>query len=220
MISELVKWFGRRDDRRAFDRRTERYVAIYRAEGQEVQAIGMDISATGLQFVAKIRPSTQNVNMTLVLKERRVPVRVATRRIQTTVKDGETVFVIAAQFTGVAADDWDAIVRFVNGAPEPQNVAKQELRAKAGSDDDAYRMLPLAVQQELVRQLVRARRLSPPTEGQHPLLRLRYTGNRARNDGSTQHRVVVHSRIRIGDETLAYDTAFLLEENGSVTMEP
>ncbi len=219
MISELVKWLGKRDDRRAFDRKIERFAVLFSEGGQNVQALGTDISATGLSFVAKVKPSTQAMNLTLVLRARRVPVRVATRRLDVAPKDGETFYIIGAQFTGVAADDWDAIVRYVNGAAEPVNVGQDELKKKTSGDDDAYRLLPLQVQQEIVRQLVRSRRLAPPVVGQHPLLRMRYTGNRPRADGTSQHRVVVHSRIRIADETLAYDTSFILEDSGKVTIE-
>jgi hypothetical protein len=220
MISEIVKWLGKREDRRAFDRRTERYAIMFVENGVETRAIGTDISSTGLSFVAKVKPQGKELNLTVLLRSRRINIRLAVRRIDAVPKAGETLYVVGGQFIGVAADDWDAIVRFVNGAEEPKNVAQDELSKKAGVADDAYRLLPLSVQQEIVRQLVRMRRLAPPVEGQHPLLRLQYLGNRSRADGTTQHRVTVHSRFRTDDnETLMYDTRFTLEDSGLVTVE-
>jgi len=82
---------------------------------------------------------------------------------------------------------------------------------------DAYRLLPLAIQQKIVEKLVEQKKLEAPKPGVQPLLKLFYGGVSKKPDGATLHRFNVHSRIKVNDEVMAYDTRFLIDEAGNIT---
>ena len=105
-------------------------------------------------------------------------------------------------FTAIAADDWDAVVRYVENKPEPAK------HTAANKNDDEFRSLPGTVQSAIVDQLVRAHRLNPPAPGTVPLIRMVAGGLRDVGNGRTARDVLIHSRIKIGDEMRAYDTRF------------
>ncbi|MEO6913697.1 MAG: hypothetical protein ABI182_06745, partial [Candidatus Baltobacteraceae bacterium] len=120
----------------------------------------------------------------------------------------------------IAADHWDAIMRYVNDAPEPADRRKRQNQEMIDKVDDAYRLLPLAIQQKITRMLVAQRKLEEPKPGQTPLLKLFYGGLHKATGGPQMHRFNVHSRITINDEVFAYDTRFLVSNDGEVKFSP
>jgi hypothetical protein len=74
--------------------------------------------------------------------------------------------------------------------------------------DGEFRALPGVVQSAIVDQLVRARRLNAPAPGTVPLIRMVAGSFRDVGQGRTAQDVLIHSRIKIGDEMRAFDTRF------------
>ena len=74
--------------------------------------------------------------------------------------------------------------------PEVGNKAAAELAAM-DKNDDAYRMLPMRVQQHVLDALIRLGRLDMPQANQQPLLRMSHLGT-----DKGKQRLAVHSRHR------------------------
>jgi hypothetical protein len=215
LFNELLKRLGsRKSERRSADRVRRRFPIGWIRDGALVPGLGLEISEKGLLFASKEGPSGANVEVALDLHGRRVRARLKIVRKGAMTRDGVEWAVIACVFEGIAADDWDAIVRFCKNLEAPSNKAAQELSALSG-DDDAYRLLPLRLQQRVVTMLVKAGRLAPESDPKNPLLRMSY-------DGSTragEHRLAVHSRRLVDGELLQFDSVLIVDDSGSVQLE-
>jgi hypothetical protein len=216
LFNELLKRLGsRKSERRSADRVRRRFPIGWIRDGTLVAGLGLEISEKGLLFATKEGPPGANVEVALDLHGRRVRARLKIVRKGAMTRDGVEWAVIACVFEGIAADDWDLIVRFCKNLDDPGNKAAQELSALAGSDDDAYRLLPLRVQQRVVAMLVKAGRLAPASDAKNPLLRMSYDGsNRA-----GEHRLAVHSRRLVDGELLQFDSVLIVDDAGNVTLE-
>jgi PilZ domain-containing protein len=216
VFNELLKRLGsRKSERRSADRVRRRYPIGWIKNGTLIPGLGLEISEKGLLFASKESPAGAHADVALDLNGRRVRARLKIVRKGTMTRDGVEWAVIACVFEGIAADDWDAIVRFCKNLEDPSNKAAQELSALSGSDDDAYRLLPLKVQQRVVAVLIKAGRLAPGSDAKNPLLRMSY-------DGSTraaEHRLAVHSRRSVEGEMLQFDSVLLVDDAGNVTLE-
>ncbi|MFN2461161.1 MAG: hypothetical protein ABR591_10800, partial [Candidatus Velthaea sp.] len=137
-----------------------------------------------------------------------------TARTETAAREGVTWTLLACTFEGIAADDYDAIVRFIRDMPEPENKAQSEMAAAAMSGDDAYRLLPMSVQKHVVETLVKHGRLAAGADARNPLLRMKYLGSK-----NGRHRFAVHSRVTSGDEIHQFDSAFTVDDAGIVTLD-
>jgi hypothetical protein len=216
VFNELLKRLGsRKSERRGADRVRRRYPIGWIKDGTLVAGLGLEISEKGILFATKETPPGGHVDVALDLGGRRVRARLRIVRKGAMTRDGTEWAVVACVFEGIAADDWDAIVRFCKNLDDPGNKAAQELSALAGSDDDAYRLLPLKVQQRVVAVLIKAGRLAPGSDAKNPLLRMSY-------DGSTragEHRLAVHSRRSVDGELLSFDSVLLVDDAGNVTLD-
>ncbi len=218
MFNELLKRLGshNKSERRGADRVRRRFPIAWVKNGTLVSGLGLEISEKGLLFATKESPPGATVEVALDLNARRVRARLKIVRKGAMTRDGVEWAVIACVFEGIAADDWDLIVRFCKNLDDPGNKAAQELSALAGSDDDAYRLLPLRVQQRVVAVLVKAGRLAAGSDAtKNPLLRMSY-------DGSTrtgEHRLAVHSRRLVDGEMLQFDSILIVDDAGNVTLE-
>ena len=216
MFNELLKRLGsHKSERRSADRVRRRFPIGWIKSGTLIPGLGLEISEKGLLFATKESPPGAHVEVALDLNGKRVRARLKIVRKGTMTRDGIEWAVIACVFEGIAADDWDLIVRFCKNLEDPANKAAQELSALAGSDDDAYRLLPLKVQQRVVALLVKAGRLAPGSDAKNPLLRMSY-------DGSTrtgEHRLAVHSRRLDDGELLQFDSIVIVDDAGNVTLD-
>lgn len=118
-------------------------------------------------------------------------------------------------FEGIAADDWDAVVRYCKNFDEPGHKAADELSALSDADDDAYRLLPLRIQQRVVAELVAAGRLGENSRPENPLLRMSSAGTTALG----AQRLLVHSRRHVEGEVLQYDSVLIIDDAGTVRLE-
>jgi hypothetical protein len=215
MLNEIVRWMSeRKNDRRTADRKKVQFAVNWQRGNESVAGVGTEISLNGLAFATKTAPPTPSFNVAIDLGGRRFRARLSTVRTESTVRDGATWTILACTFEGIAADDYDAIVRFIRDMPEPESKAQNEIAAAAASGDDAYRLLPLTVQARIVELLQQAGRLAPESDSKNPLLRMKYLGSK-----SGKHRFAIHSRVTIADEIRQYDSIFVVDETGAITVE-
>jgi hypothetical protein len=215
MLNELFKRLSGKGERRAADRQRRRYPIAWVRDGQLVPALGLEISEKGLLFATRDTPPGRSVDVAIDLNGLRVRARLKVARQGTMARDGVNWAIIAGVFEGIAADDWDAVVRFCKNFNEPTNKAAEELTAMAGVDDDAYRLLPLKVQERIVAALVDAGRLAPNSRAENPLLRMSYAGKTAVGN----LRLAVHSRRHADEELLAFDSIVTVDDDGNIHLE-
>jgi hypothetical protein len=216
MLNELLQRITGRSDRREAERVRKRFPIAWLKGQQLVPALGLEIGEKGLLFATKeALPAGSSLDVALDLEGRRVRARLTVTRQGTMNHGGVEWAVVAGVFQGIAADDWDAVVRFCKGQAEPGNKAADELSALAGIDDDAYRLLPLKVQQRIVALLAGSGRLAPESDAKNPLLRMSYAG---KTRGGA-HRLAVHSRRQVDGEVLAFDSMLSVDDAGNVQLE-
>lgn len=220
MFNDVVDWFlSRVGDRRQYRRRAGAFHVWYDRDGTSTQAVGTELSPSGLLFVINSDIPQQEFQLTLGLRGQKFPARVKAVRTDIVDVKGQPWKRFACEFTGISADWWDLIVRYVNDVPEPDDRRKLQNQAMSEAVDDAYRLLPMAIQQKIVQMLVAKHRLEAPKPGQIPLLKLFYGGVQKAAEGkAAMHRFNVHSRVIVNDEAVAYDTRFLVSETGAVSI--
>jgi hypothetical protein len=216
MLNELVKRFaGGSSDRRTTERVRRKYPMAWLRGSELIAAAGLEISERGLLFATRVEPPGANVDIALDIEGRRIRARMTIVRKGPIARNGVEWTLVAAEFQGIAADDWDAIVRFSRAQPAPENRAAGELAALAATDDDAYRLLPLKVQQRVVEVLFRAGRLAPWDQAKSPLLRMTYVGQTK----TGVHRLSVHSRLPTEGEVLFFDSVITVDDAGNVALD-
>jgi hypothetical protein len=221
MFGDVVEWFlGRAGDRRQYKRRAASFHLWYQPNPERTEnlapGIGTEISPNGLMFIIPEPIPGEEYQLIVRLNEARFAVRVKTVRRDTVEHRGKTWQRYMGEFTGISADNWDRLVRYVNDEPEVDDRRKMQNQEMNKQSDDAYRLLPLTVQKKIVDMLIARGKLEAPHEGQSPLLKLFYGGLVKRPGEKAAHRFHVHSRIHRNGETMAYDTRFLVTEEGEV----
>lgn len=217
MLYELTKIFsGKGPERRSHNRKTLNFpVRWQKDENNVVEGVGQEISATGAMIVLRDKPPGNEFTVQMKIGERLMNVRVQVLRHDQMAQGGTTWHRFATKFAGISADDWDTVVRFCNDTPDPVNKGADELKAVQAKSDDAFRLLPLAIQQQIVDTLVNQNHMARPGPGQAPLLRMTYSGIVKRGTQEI-HRCHVHSRIDVDGEIRQYDTTFLIDATGKV----
>lgn len=199
-------FFGRREqrwfDNGAAGARNGKFQAYAISDGRKIPVLGTTVSREGVAFISPRPLAETELQLTFVLRERSIASRVHVDRGDAMQAPERVVHRYFCTFTGIAADDWDAVVRYVENKPEP---AKHAAAKKA---DDEFRALPGIVQSAIVDQLVRAKRLNAPAPGTVPLIRMVAGGVRDTGQGRTLQDVLIHSRVKLGDDMCSYDTRF------------
>ena len=216
MLNELVKRLsGKPVERRGGERVRKSYPIAWVRGNERIAAAGLEIGDRGLLFATRTPPDGVHVDVVMELDGRRVRARLTIVRSGPVIREGVTWTLLAATFEGIAADDWDAVVRFARAQPDPGNRAAGELAALAATDDDAYRLLPLKVQQRVVETLAAAGRLAPWDPTKSPLLRMTYVGTA--RDG--RHRLTVHSRLPREGDVHFFDSVMTVDDAGNVSLD-
>jgi hypothetical protein len=197
--------FGRREQR-WFDGtaagRHGKFHAHAVSNGRKIPLLGTTVWREGVAFISPHQMAETELQFFFTLRQRTIPSRVHVEQSDAMQAPERVVHRYFCSFVAIAADDWDAVVRYVENKPEPQKVA---LPQKA---DDEFRSLPIAIQTAIVEQLVRAKRLEKPAAGTMPLIRMVAGGVRDHGHGQTTQDVLIHSRVKVGDQMCAYDTRF------------
>ncbi len=216
MFNELTKLFStKQKERRHSPRKKVRFnLQWIKGPAEYVPGIVTEMSLNGMLFATKSAPPDKQFDVVLDIGTRKVRLRLNVARSGTVPRGGEMWSVLGCSFSGVAADDYDAIVRVLKDMGEVGNKAQAELAA-IDKTDDAYRMLPMKVQQRVLEALVRAGRLDMPQPNVQPLLRMTNLGVQ-----SGKQRLAVHSRIPGGvDGPQAFDSVLAIDEGGAVKLE-
>jgi hypothetical protein len=203
--------FGRREQRwfenGASTARQGKFTGQVVAEGRKISVLGTTVSREGVAFVSSLQLAAPELQLTFTLRERTIPSRVRVDKGEAMQAPERIVHRYFCTFVAIAADDWDAVVRYVEDKPEPKKV---DLAPKV---DEEFRSLPVAVQQGIVEHLVRARRLAPPSAAAVPLIRLVAGSVRDLGNGRTTQDVLIHSRILVDGDVRSYDTRFRIFSN-------
>ncbi len=216
MFNELTKLLSSKPkERRHYPRKKVRFnMQWIKGPADYVPGIVTEMSQNGLLAATKVAPANKQFDCVVDIGTRKIRLRLNVVRSGQIPRGGETWSVLGCSFTGVAADDYDALVRVLNGIAEVGNKAQSEL-AQIDKTDDAYRMLPMKVQQRVLDTLVRIGRLDMPQPNQQPLLRMSSLGTNA-----GKHRLAVHSRIPGGvDGPQSFDSILIIDEAGLVKVE-
>jgi hypothetical protein len=216
LFNELTKLFsGKQKERRHSPRKKVRFGVSWVKNGKElIPGMGMEISLNGCLMATKTPPETPDFDVIMDIG-RKVRCRLKTARKGTILRESQQWTLLGCSFSGIAADDYDALVRFCKDMKETENKAAREL-ASMDKTDDAYRMLPMKVQQRVLDVLIHMGRLDMPQANQQPLLRMSSLG-----DAGGKHRLAVHSRIAAshGQDPQTFDSVIVIDETGSVKVE-
>ena len=215
MLNELVKRFGAtKADRRTANRIRKRYQMAWIKDGTPVAGTGLEISEKGLLFASRETPAGSEVDVDLELRGRRVRARLKVVRHGTDRARRRRVGDDRAVFAGIAADDWDAVVRFCSNRADPANKAAAELAAR----HRRRRRVPAAAAAHPRARRGGAGRGRPArarSEAKNPLLRISYRVRRA----AGAHRLAVHSRRVTDEDVLQFDSMLTVDDDGNVSLD-
>jgi len=217
LFNELTKLFsGQRKERRHSPRKKVRFNVSWVKGGNElIPCVGTEISLNGCLIASRTPPETPDFDVIMEIENRKIRTRLHTARKGSFLQANQQWTFLGCTFSGIAADDYDALVRFCRDQREVENRAAKELAAMDKSDD-AYRMLPMRVQQHVLDVLVHLGRLDMPQPNQQPLLRMQSLGM-----FNGKQRLAVHSRIAGGHgaDPQTFDSIVLIDESGAVKVE-
>jgi PilZ domain len=216
MLNDLITFFtGNPQNRRKYPRRPGPFKAWMAHGANWATVVCMDISGSGLGVVSPGEAGSE-ANFRVLLESR--PVLIRAKRVwqsQGTLH-GKPAWRYGFTFTGISADDWDAVVRFCNNdTVVVENKAQKELELVRMKADDVDRLLPKRLQDQLLTMLVERRRLAP-LDDKTPLVQFMY-GGIVKHNNVALHRLVIHSRVSDAatGEIVSYNTCFVFDDQGS-----
>jgi len=202
----LDQLFGRREQRwfenGAAGARRGKFHGHAQSGGRSVPVLGMSVAREGIAFVSPMRLPEPEFELTFKLRERTIPTRVRVDEADTVQGPQRIIHRYFCSFTAIAADDWDAVVRYIDNRPEP--TAHEAVK----KTDDEFRALPSVVQDAIVEHLVLAGRLERPGPGKMPLIRMVAGTLRNEGRGRTAQDVMIHSKLERNSGMVAFDTRF------------
>lgn len=217
MLPELLAWFtGKEPNRRKYPRKRKPYRATFSVDAGATQkpAIGLDLSGGGLCVLTQEPAGRDEFEIRATIESRVVRVRAKAVWQDTVTHQGKSVWRYGMRFTGISADDWDAVVRYCTDQNVNEiNKAQEELTTVRMTPDDANRLLPSRLQQRLLAMLVQRRRLAPLAEGKTPLVQYFYSGV-VRHEGKMMHRLTIQSKVVRHDGDEMFETRFAFDDKG------
>ncbi|GAC1427357.1 MAG: hypothetical protein NVSMB5_22120 [Candidatus Velthaea sp.] len=216
MLPELLAWFtGKEANRRKFPRKRKPYRATYSVDGTTQRpAIGLDISGGGVCILTQEAVNRDEFEVRATLDARTIRMRAKIVWQDNVTHQGRTVWRYGMRFTGIPADDWDAIIRFTTDKPVAEtNKAQEDLVTVRMTPDDTARLLPKELQTRLLRMLVERRRLAPLDDRVTPLVQYFYSGIVRHND-KLMHRLTIQSKLVGTESDEMFETRFVFDESG------
>ena len=216
MLPELLAWFtGKEQNRRKFPRKRKPFRAAYSLDGKSQRAaIGLDISGGGVCILTQEPIGRDEFEVRAQLDDRQVRMRTKAVWHDNVQHQGRKVWRYGMRFTGIPADDWDAIIRYTTYKPVADvNKAQEELTSIRMTPDDTARLLPRELQLRLLRMLVERRRLAPLDDRVTPLVQYFYSGI-VRHNEKLVHRLVIQSKIVGPERDELFETRFVFDESG------
>jgi hypothetical protein len=157
----------------------------------------------------------EEANFRVQLEGRNIVIRAKRVWQQPGKAQGKPAWRYGLSFTGISADDWDAVVRFANNDHVAvENKAQKELELVRMQADDVARLIPKKLQDQMLAWLVSHGRLAALDE-KTPLVHYSY-GGVVKRSNKAFHRLSIHSRMReeATGEVRAWDTRFLFDDQG------
>jgi len=217
VLSDLLGWFTGKDaNRRKYARKRKPYRATVSVDGGLTQkpAIGLDISGGGLCILTQEPVGRDEFEVRATLETRVLRMRARAVWQDTVSHQGKSVWRYGMRFTGITADDWDAIIRFTTDKPVAEtNKAQDELVTVRMTPDDANRLLPTNLQKRLLAMLVERRRLAPLDASVTPLVQYFYSGV-VRHENDLVHRLTIQSKVVGPEGAEMYETRFVFDDRG------
>jgi hypothetical protein len=217
MLPELLAWFTGKDvNKRKYPRKRRPYRAAYSTDGKtQKSAIGLDLSGGGCCILTQESVGQKEFELRAQIEERMVRLRAKTVWQDNVTHQGRRVWRYGMQFTGIPADDWDAIIRYTSDKPVVDaNKAAEDLAKVRLTADDTARLLPLALQNRLLQMLVQRRRLAPLDERATPLVQYFYSGV-VKHEGKPMHRLTIQSKVVDADnKPEVFETQFVFDDSG------
>ena len=218
MLSDLLGWFTGKDaNRRKYPRKRKPYRATVSTDGGLTQrpAIGLDISGGGLCVLTQEPVGRDEFEIRATIETRVLRMRARSVWQDTVSHQGKSVWRYGMRFTGISADDWDAVVRYTTDKPvSEENKAQDELVTVRMTPDDASRLLPMGLQSRLLAMLVERRRLAPLQENVTPLVQYFYSGV-VRHENRLVHRLTIQSKVVGSEGAEIYETRFIFDDSGA-----
>lgn len=218
MLDELLGWFtGKEPNRRKYPRKRKPYRATVSVDGGASQkpAIGLDISGGGLCLLTQEPTGRDEFEVRATIETRVLRMRGKSVWQDTVTHQGKSVWRYGLRFTGISADDWDAIIRYTTDKPVAEaNKAQEELVSVRMTPDDANRLLPIALQRKLLAMLVERRRLAPLQDNVTPLVQYFYSGV-VRWNNQLVHRLTIQSKVVGPEGAEMYETRFVFDDAGA-----
>ncbi len=216
MLNDLITLFtGAPQNRRKYPRRAGPFPAWAAVGSQWASCVCLDISGSGVGVVSPAA-LPEEVNLRVQIESRNVVIRAKRVWQMPGTAQGKPAWRYGLSFTGISADDWDAVIRFCNNDHVTiENKALKELELVKLKADDVARLIPKRLQDQMLGMLVHKGRLAPIDE-KTPLVQYSYGGVMKRG-GKAFHRLAIHSRVRddLTGEVKAYDTRFSFDDQGS-----
>lgn len=217
MLEELLGWFSGKDpNRRKYPRKRKPYRATVSIDGGVTQkpAIGLDISGGGLCVLTQEPTGREEFEVRATIDTRTLRMRAKSVWHDRVSHQGKSAWRYGLRFTGISADDWDAIIRYTTDKPVGENnKAQEELATVRMTPDDASRLLPSALQRRLLDALVERRRLAPLQENVTPLVQYFYSGV-VRHANHLMHRLTIQSKVVGSEGAELYETRFVFDDKG------
>jgi hypothetical protein len=218
MLDELLGWFtGKEPNRRKYPRKRKPYRATVSVDSGVSQkpAIGLDISGGGLCLLTQEPTGRDEFEVRATIDTRVLRMRGKSVWQDTVSHQGKSVWRYGLRFTGISADDWDAIIRYTTDKPIAEtNKAQEELVSVRMTPDDASRLLPSQLQRRLLAMLVERRRLAPLQENVTPLVQYFYSGV-VRYNNALVHRLTIQSKVVGPEGAEMYETRFVFDDQGA-----
>ena len=218
MLDELLGWFtGKEPNRRKYPRKRKPYRATVSVDSGVSQkpAIGLDISGGGMCLLTQEPTGREEFEVRATIETRVLRMRAKSVWQDTVSHQGKSVWRYGMRFTGISADDWDAIIRYTTDKPVAEaNKAQEELVSVRMTPDDANRLLPIQLQRRLLAMLVERRRLAPLQENVTPLVQYFYSGV-VRYNNALVHRLTIQSKVVGTEGAEMFETRFVFDDQGS-----
>jgi len=215
MLNDLITFFtGAPQNRRKYARRPGPFPAWVAFGTQWVACSCLDISGSGLGIVVP-QALGEEATFRVQLDSKNVMIRAKRAWQQPGTSQGKPAWRYGLAFTGISADDWDAVIRFANNDQVAvENKAQKELELVRLKADDVARLIPKKLQDTMLSMLVQRGRLAP-IDDKTPLVQYAY-GGVIKKGGKALHRLSIHSRVSDprNNDIKAYDTRFLFDDQG------
>lgn len=217
MLPELLAWFTGKDvNKRKYPRKRRPYRATYSLDGKTQRpAIGLDLSGGGCCILTQENVAPKEFELRAVIDDRTVRLRAKSVWTDNVTHQGRRVWRYGMQFTGIPADDWDAIIRYTTDKPvADSNRAVEDLTKVRLTPDDTARLLPLVLQNRLLNMLVQRDRLAPLDDRVTPLVQYFYSGV-VKHNGKPMHRLTIQSKVVNPEgKPETFETQFVFDDTG------